>query len=441
MPSTGATVDARRAGARHATKVTPMPTISAATSERGGEDEPLVGEAEPRGLEEGLETDCDDEAEADAEDGGQRSDDQRLDHDGGGDLGPARTEGAQESELAGALPDDDGERVVDEEGGHEQGDGGEAEQDVLEGVHEALDALARLVLDLGTGHRLDPLRERRLDAVGEVGRVDVGFGDDVDGVDLTLGAEDLGCDVDVERGQAGTEEVVGLTEGEDPDDLHLGLGAVGQEHGGVIAHGEAVVLGRPTVDGHLSQAVRGSPGVERDGPQRVLVAPGDAEERSPGGGEGLSVEVDQLRVAADPALCRLHAVDLAHDIDERGGHPTASDGGVPASTQAEAGLGSHGHIDTAGDVLEELVDGPAKGVGDDEGPDDEPDAHDHREGGEEEAELVGDDVAEAEAEHQAPTASCGRGLARWWAGASRQRRGRRPGTRCGRHTRPRRGRG
>ena len=107
--------------------MTPMPTISHGDERAcGPRGRVLVGESEPGGFEDGLESDGDDEPEADPDDGGQGSDDEGLADDGPGDLAGARPDSAEEGELAGALADDDREGVVDEEGGHEQGDGGEA---------------------------------------------------------------------------------------------------------------------------------------------------------------------------------------------------------------------------------------------------------------------------------------------------------------------------
>ena len=232
---------------------------------------------------------------------------------------------------------------------------------------------------------------------GELGRCDAVCGGDVDAVDLTVGVEHVGGDVNVEGGQPGAEEVVRFTEGEDPDDLHFGLRAVGEDHSGVISEAEPVVLGRPAVDGDLAQAVWVAAAVEGGRAQLRLVAPGDADERRARGGERLTVEVDQLGVAADRPFGGGDAVDGADVVDQLGGD--ASPGGRRLAA-AEVRLGADRDVHVAGDVLEELVDGPVEGVGDDEGSGDEPDAQDDREGGEEESDLVVPDVAEAEAEHR-----------------------------------------
>ena len=125
-----------------------------------------------------------------------------------------------------------------------------------------LDALAGLVGHLGAGDGLDAVGEDRLDAGRELGGVDAVCGGDVDRVDLDRRRRTPGGDVDVEGGQPGAEEVVGLAEGEDADDLHLGLRAVGEQHGRAISDAEAVVLGGAAVDGDLAQAVWGATAVE-----------------------------------------------------------------------------------------------------------------------------------------------------------------------------------
>ena len=87
------------------------------------------------------------------------------------------------------------------------------------------------------------------------------------------------------------------------------------------------------------------------------MAPGDAEERRARGGEGLALEVDQLGVAADAALGGRDAVDVADDVDELERARGPERRGLAAA--AEVGLRADGDVDAAGDVLEELVDGPA----------------------------------------------------------------------------------
>ena len=167
--------------------------------------------------------------------------------------------------------------------------------------------------------------------------------------------EHLGGDVDVERGQAGTEEVVRLAEGEDPDDLDLWLRAVGQQDRRVVADGEAVVGCRASVDRDLAEAVGGPTFVEGRRPQPVLMAPRHPDERGAGGRERLALEVDELRVPTERRLRGVDTLHLADLLDQVGWHSTSRGRRL---TAVEVRLGPHRYVDTGGDVLEELVDRP-----------------------------------------------------------------------------------
>ena len=236
--------------------------------------------------------------------------------------------------------------------------------------------------------------------------------------------EHVGGDVDVECGQAGTEEVVRLAEGEDPDDLDLWLRAVGQQDCRVVSDGEAVVGCRASVDRDLAEAVRGPAVVEGRRAQPVLMAPRHPDERGAGGRERLALEVDELRVPTERRLRGVDTLHLADLLDQVGWHSTSRGRRL---TAVEVRLGPHRHVDTGGDVLEELVDRPLERVGDDERADDEADPHHHGEGGEQEPDLVVQRVPEAQAQHvRLRCASCDRALARSSVRPSRRQPGRRP---------------
>ena len=70
----------------------------------------------------------------DAADRGEHAHDERLADDRAPDLRRVGADRAQQRELTRALPEHDGERVVDDEDRHEQGDAAEAEQDVADDV-------------------------------------------------------------------------------------------------------------------------------------------------------------------------------------------------------------------------------------------------------------------------------------------------------------------
>ena len=75
-----------------------------------------------------LEAVGDQHPEAEADQGGDHGDDQRLEQHRGHHLAPAGPQAAQQGQLAGPLGDDDGEGVEDQERAHQQGHEGEGEQ-------------------------------------------------------------------------------------------------------------------------------------------------------------------------------------------------------------------------------------------------------------------------------------------------------------------------
>ena len=115
-----------------------------------------------RGLEQQLQALGECSAHADPEGAGHQGYEQGLHQDRPQYLAAAGPYGAQQGEFPGALRDQHRERVVDQEGGHEQADDGEYQQ---EGVQESqtgvelLGDLVRLFLACGG---LDPRGQQRL---------------------------------------------------------------------------------------------------------------------------------------------------------------------------------------------------------------------------------------------------------------------------------------
>ena len=94
---------------------------------------------------------------------------ERLGGDREHDLAARRPDRPHQRRLAGALGDEDRERVVDAEGGDDDGDAGERQQHRLEEAEEvALDVVLLLGGQLGAGDRLDPVRQRGRDPCFEV---------------------------------------------------------------------------------------------------------------------------------------------------------------------------------------------------------------------------------------------------------------------------------
>ncbi len=179
----------------------------------GGDDRRGVGKAAAGCVEQRLEALGHADTAADAASRSQDADDECLAEDRSADLGRAGADGAEQREFLGALPEDDGEGVVDDEDGDEQRDAAEAEEDVADDVDLTGELVARLL-----GHRVvvdhvgpgDRRRHRgvHLDRVGTIDDLDV------DGVD-TVDAEQLTGLTGVHLHEDGAQGLVVDTEGRD----------------------------------------------------------------------------------------------------------------------------------------------------------------------------------------------------------------------------------
>ncbi len=111
-----------------------------AGDDRAGADHEVgVGHLEA-GLHDRLEDAGDADAGGEADGRRQHADGQRLGGNGQDDLAARRADGPHQCGLSGALGDEDRERVVDAEGGDDDGDAGERQQQRLEEAEEvALD--------------------------------------------------------------------------------------------------------------------------------------------------------------------------------------------------------------------------------------------------------------------------------------------------------------
>ena len=135
-----------------------------AGDDRPGADHEVGGGQFEAGLHHRLEEAGDSDAGDEADGRRQHTNGERFGGNREHDL-PARcADGAHQGRLAGALGDEDRERVVDAEGGNDDGDTGEGQQQCLEEAEEVtLDVALLLGGELGAGERLDPVGERRRD--------------------------------------------------------------------------------------------------------------------------------------------------------------------------------------------------------------------------------------------------------------------------------------
>ncbi len=137
MAAIGGTVVDFHAGLMAESMVTTMPTRNAAMNALGEMTRLVPLAPNPAAVRIAVEPERDEDADAETEDRRQDAHDQRLAEHRPGDLPRAGPDGPQQGQLLHPLAHDDRERVADEEGGHEQGDAGEAEQDVAERVDDA----------------------------------------------------------------------------------------------------------------------------------------------------------------------------------------------------------------------------------------------------------------------------------------------------------------
>ena len=83
---------------------------------------------------------------------------------------PGGADGPQQRRLSAALSADDRERVVDAEGGDQQGDAREHDQERAQELQEHLvDVVDVLLGELGACHRLNAVGQHSVDALDEVG--------------------------------------------------------------------------------------------------------------------------------------------------------------------------------------------------------------------------------------------------------------------------------
>ena len=169
MAATGAMVAALRAGKMAATTVMPVPTSRAEITAEGGTLNGVSGPANPMLRSRALRPMASPMpattpmAEAPRPTTNASSSTERS------TWRPAGPDGPQQGELAGALGDDDRERVVDDERAHEQGDQGERQQERVEDGDQLLERVLALGGELGAGDRLVAGRQDLGDAGGERG--------------------------------------------------------------------------------------------------------------------------------------------------------------------------------------------------------------------------------------------------------------------------------
>ena len=133
----GETPAARRAGRYAATKVTPTPTTYADTGVAQPTTISAVVQVHAERAHQPDQPDREPDAGGQPERGADQAEQQRLGEHRPADLPPVGAERAQQAELPGALGDQHGEGVDDQEDADQHRDTGEAEHHVLDDVEES----------------------------------------------------------------------------------------------------------------------------------------------------------------------------------------------------------------------------------------------------------------------------------------------------------------
>ena len=216
---------------------------------------------------------------------------------------PAGADGPQQGELAGALGDDDRERVVDDERADEQGDQGERQQERVEDADELRKASwlssvnSAPVIASFPGGRTSAMR-----AVSSSCETPSSPATEIQS-NLPGSPTSAWAVAGLEQRGRGAAPVVELPEAGDPDDGEV-LHPAGDRHLDRVAHGEAAVVGRLGVE-HQVGRVR-SAGAPSTSVQPLSVGRGQPVEpevgRPLGRDEGLALLVEDADLGDDLAL-------------------------------------------------------------------------------------------------------------------------------------------
>jgi hypothetical protein len=368
--------------------------------------EPAGGQLGPGALERRRDPRREEDAEPEAQERADEADHHGLDEDGPQDLPASGADGPEEGQLAGALRDQDRERVGDHEDADQEGDAAEDRQEGLEEGEAGLDVARQLGGGLLAGDDLGAVREDRADPVDELLLGDAVVGPDQDLLDLPVGAgEALGLG-EREVGADGAARALGRAE-EELADERVVLAPELRQDADLVADVEPAVLHRLDVERDLVVAPRPPPLVEVVGAHRRVAGPVlDQRRRALGGPEGLALAVEDPVGGAEPDGDHEghglgHAVDPLDLVHEAGVEQAAL-----VAHPAEAVGEQDGALDLGVDVLvgggEQVVEALVHRVGQHEGAGHEADAeHDRHDRGDESS-LVLPEGPAGESEHQEP---------------------------------------
>ena len=251
MAAIGGTREARREGNTADTMVTPVPTTRATTAVRAANTVPPAGMSIPNALSIALRRPATPTPANNPMTDAKSPIKHGLEQLGPHHLAACRPQRPQQRHLAGSLGDDDLERVVDREAGHDQPDRREHEEERVEEPESLCDGVLSLLGDLGSGQDLGSRRDLGGQACGHLLLADALDCSDHHGVDLAAAAEQHGLGRrQVEDGDARPSGRVDRAEPGRADERELVRTGL-REHDDGVADLEAALVGAALVDQQL----------------------------------------------------------------------------------------------------------------------------------------------------------------------------------------------
>ena len=292
------------------------------------------------------------------------------------------------------MPQQDVERVVDDERAHEHRNQRERQQDVAEDADHVAELVLVLLDDHAAADRLDVIRERSVEPLEQHVVVEPGLAVDIDPLDLTLGAVEALELAHRERHQCCAGQGVLLAE---PGQAHQGEWLAARDANDVVdlADHKVLAVGASLVHHELTRSVGFLADNERERAQRRF----DPVERQYRWAvlEGVTVGLDRHDLLALQAGQGFgDSVDRSHDLDER-----FVEGAFGGLDLGEVVIRPDLGIDVGVGLLDDVVERPQQTVGEHEGRHDKAHAEKDGERGQSETQLVARQIAEAEADHLA----------------------------------------